>query len=202
LTDYSHAGRVIPASRLGWRVTPRFVQDFFGRIFNHPHAVLPVDALRPELQDPDQFTDAVENVAATHQRVAEHYFSDGSIADAIPPLRALLHVMRDGKWEGHGLESPELRALFDPQQAAVSAWYQARLKAKQSVEVARYRRFTEYVGRFLGRPAYAGEASRLALSERLSAARAAWRHAESESFPDSLRGTTGAEPALTTVRTR
>lgn len=202
LTDYPHDGRVIPASRLGWRVTPRFVQDFFGRIFNHPQAVLPVEALRPELQDPDQFTDAVENVAATHQRVAEHYFSDGSIQDAIPPLRALLHVMRDGHWGGHGLDSPELRGLFDPRQAMDSDWYRARLKAKQAVEVARYRRFTEYVGRFLGRPAYTGESSRLALAERLATARLAWRQAEAESFPDSLRGTIGAEPALSVARTR
>ena len=102
LTDYTHEGRPIPASRLGWRITPRFVQDFFGRIFNHPHAVLPIEALRPELQSPDEFADAVENVAATHKRVAEHYFADGSVESAIPPLRALLHVMREGSWEGLG----------------------------------------------------------------------------------------------------
>lgn len=202
LTDYTHGDRPIPASRLGWRITPRFVQDFFGRIFNHPHAVLPMEALRPELQDPDEFADAVENVAATHKRVAEHYFADGSVALAIPPLQALLYVMRDGHWEGLPLSAPKLRGLFDPAQARESDWYRARLRAKQMVEVRRYRRFTEYLARFLARPAYAEEAARLQLTERLALARAELFKAEAASFPDTQRGTTGAEPALQGPRTR
>ena len=200
LTDFDHDGRRILAGRLGWRITPRFVQDFFGRMFNHPHAVLPVLALRPELQNPIEFADAIENIVATHRRVAEHYFTDGSVADAIPPLRALLHVMRDGHFEGQGLEAPAVRELFDPAQARVSVWYQARLRAKQAVDVRRNRRFTDYFGRFLAKPAYAVEAIRLGLHERQAAARARLSQAESESYPDSLRGTIGAEPAIVAAR--
>ena len=29
---------------------------------------------------------------------AESYFADGSIQHAVPPLHALLHIMRDGVW--------------------------------------------------------------------------------------------------------
>lgn len=202
LTDYQLDGRVIPASRLGWRITPRFVQDFFGRIFNHPHAVIPIEALRPELQDPNEFADAVENVAATHKRVAEHYFADGSVAQAIPPLQALLHIMREGSWNGVGLADAKLRGLFDPVQASASDWYQARLRAKQSVEVRRYRQFAGYLERFLNRSAYTGEATRLNLTERLAQARAELKKVEADSYPDSQRGTTGAEPALQGPRTR
>ncbi len=202
IRDFNHDGRLIPASRLGWRITPRFVQDFFGRIFNHPHAVLPLEALRPELQNPDEFVDAVENIAATHKRVAEHYFSDGSIVDAIPPLRALLHVMRDGHWEGRGLADPELRQLFDGQLALQSDWYRARLEAKQAVAIRCYRQFTAYLSRFLARPAYSEEATRLRLSERLSEAHLKLREAEAADFPESLHGTIGAEPALKGPRVR
>ncbi len=202
LLDFTHNGRTIPASRLGWRITPRFVQDFFGRIFNHPHAVLPVAALRPELQNPDEFADAVENVVATHRRVAEHYFADGSVNQAIPPLQALLHVMRDGHWNGADLSAPKLRALFDPEQARRSDWYQARLRSKQAVEVRHYRRFVEYLDRFLGKPAYAEEAVRLGLMGRLGTARGLLRQAEADTYPASLHGTTGAEPALQGPRIR
>ena len=202
LTDFNHQGRRILGGRLGWRITPRFVQDFFGRMFNHPHAVLPIPALRPELQNPDEFADAIDNITATQRRVAEHYFTDGSVADAIPPLRALLHIMRDGTFEGHELESPTIRELFDPAQARVSLWYQARLRAKQAVDVRRYRRFTEYFGRFLAKPAYAPEAIRLGLYERQAAARGCLSQAEAESYPDSLRGTIGAEPAIVAARNR
>ena len=84
----------------------------------------------------------------------------------------------------------------------MSLWYQARLRAKQAVDVRRYRRFTEYFGRFLAKPAYAPEAIRLGLYERQAAARGCLSQAEAESYPDSLRGTIGAEPAIVAARNR
>src|SRR5215469_17447182 len=110
--DFEHAGRRVLASRLGYRISSSFVHAFFGRVFNHPHAVFTEEMLRPELQDPDVFADGMDNIVTTQKRVAQMYFEDGSIAQACPPLKALLHVMRDDQWEGKGLAHPDLRGLF------------------------------------------------------------------------------------------
>ena len=45
--DFEHAGKKVLASRLGWRINARFVRNFFGRVFNHPHAVFTDEMLRP-----------------------------------------------------------------------------------------------------------------------------------------------------------
>lgn len=86
----------------------------------------------PSQQDSDVFADGVANIVATHQRVAQSYFTDGSIALACPPLKALLEIMAYGKTaDGLGLESPEVRALFTRESVLASDWYAARLDAKQ-----------------------------------------------------------------------
>jgi hypothetical protein len=196
LVDFEHEGRIVPASRLGYRVTRKFVNAFFGRIFNHPDAVLTDGMLQPELQDRNEFIDAVENVAATHRRVAENYFVDGSIGQACPPLRALLHVMRDGTYEGRTLADPEIRGLFSREELLTSDWYEDRLKAKQTIEIKRWRKQVAYLEKFLARPTYAGEAARLGVRDRLSEARVRLEQVKGRDFLENLRGTIGAEPAL------
>src|SRR6185369_5110689 len=37
--DFDHDGKRVLASRLGYRITPRFVRTYFGRMFNHPNLV-------------------------------------------------------------------------------------------------------------------------------------------------------------------
>src|SRR5213075_2652973 len=37
--DFDHNGKRVLASRLGYRINERFVQAFFGRVFNHPNKV-------------------------------------------------------------------------------------------------------------------------------------------------------------------
>ena len=44
--------------------------------------------------------------------MAKLYFEDGSVESACPPIRALLHIMVNGDFEGMTLDSPELRAMF------------------------------------------------------------------------------------------
>ncbi len=196
LDDFEHAGRKVLASRLGFRITHKFVTSFFGRIFNHPHAVLTEEMLRPELQDPAEFADAVDNVVATHRRVAEHYFADGSIEEACPPLRALLHVMRDGHHEGRSLEHPELRALFDRESVLASGWYADRLKARQRIDRHRLQQAIRYGEKFAATPAYSDETERLAIRDRISAARVLLERAKHADYLRQLVGTTGAEPSL------
>jgi hypothetical protein len=196
LKDYDFAGRRILASRLGYRITHLFVNRFFGRIFNHPHAVLTQEMLQPERQDPAEFASAVDNIVATHQRVAEHYFNDGSLEAACPPLRALLHLMRDGQFEGKPAAHPDVRALFTRENLLASDWYAARLAARQKGEVRLWQRHVAYLEKFVAKSNYADEVNRLGLRGRLSSARVMLDKVRKPEHLAVLRGSLGAEPAL------
>jgi hypothetical protein len=51
------------------------------------------------------------NITTTTQKqVAQAYFEDGSVEMACPPLRALLHIMRDGHFENQSLNDPKVRS--------------------------------------------------------------------------------------------
>ncbi len=196
LHDFEHAGHKVLASRLGSRITNKFVNTFFGRVFNHPHVVLTEDMLRPELQDMDVFADGMDNVLATQKRVASLYFEDDSIGSACPPLKVLLHIMRDDHWEGKTLGDPAIRAMFTRESVLASDWYRARLEAKQRVDRRLCERHADYLEKFLKNPNYSAEADRLGLRARLDGA---WRNLRAVSDPayvDSLVGHTGAEPAV------
>jgi len=196
LQDFDHAGRKILASRLGSRITNKFVNTFFGRVFNHPHVVLTDDMLRPELQDMEIFVEGMDNVLATQRRVASLYFEDGSIEWACPPLKVLLHIMRDDQWQGKTLEDPEIRAMFTRESVLASDWYRARLEAKQRVDLRLWERHADYLERFLKNPNYSSEADRLGLRGRLDYACGMLREVREPSYVESLRGTTGAESAV------
>ena len=96
LSDFEHDGRRVAASRLGYRMTDRLATKYFGRIFLHPDVVFTPEMLRPELQDVGIFAESIATIVTTHERVARAYFQDGTIALAVPPLRALLEIMADG----------------------------------------------------------------------------------------------------------
>ncbi len=192
--DFDHAGKRVLASRLGYRITARFTRLFFGRIFNHPHAVFTEEMLRPELQDLAVFVEGMENIVATQRRVAGLYFEDGSIEQACPPLRALLHLMRDDTWEGKGLDAPEVRRLFTREAVCGSEWYAARLRAKQEVDLGLWRRHVDYLERFLKSSSHADEAARLGLPQALTRARQHLEEVQAPAYLASLQGTLGAEP--------
>ena len=192
--DFEHAGKKVLASRLGWRINARFVHAFFGRVFNHPHAVFTEAMLKPELQDNGIFADGMDNIIATQRRVAKMYFDDGSIAQACPPLKALLHIMLHDQFEGKGLEHPEIRNLFTRESLLASAWYAARLAAKQKIDRTLWKRHVEYLNAFLRRPNYTDVAESMGIAERLSAARKTLEAVESVDYPKKLTGTLGAEP--------
>ena len=192
--DFEHNGKKVLASRLGWRINARFVHAFFGRVFNHPHAVFTEAMLKPELQSQDIFADGMDNIIATQKRVAKMYFADGSIAQACPPLKALLHIMLNDKCDGKGLEDGEFRKLFTRENLLASDWYAARLAAKQKIDRALWRRHVECLNQFLRRPNYTDVAENLHIAERLTAARKMLEVVESADYPQKLTGTLGAEP--------
>jgi hypothetical protein len=194
LEDFTHGGKTIPASRLGYRINIRFVHAFFGRVFNHPHAVFTPEMLKPELQDMDIFADGMENIVATQKRVAKMYFDDGSIKQACPPLQALLHFMLNDTWEGKNLDSPEFRNLFTREALLASDWYAARLSAKQKVDQRLWKRHVDYLNHFLRKPSHEDVSENLKIGERLTRARRMLEQVEAPDYLQSLRGTMGAEP--------
>ena len=50
---------------------------------------------------------------------------------ACPPLKALLHIMAHGSYEGIGIDDPRFRKLFDRETVLASDWYEERLRMKQ-----------------------------------------------------------------------
>jgi len=192
--DFEHGGNKVLASRLGYRINARFVRNFFGRVFNHPHAVFTEEMLKPELQSLETFVDGLDNIVATQKRVAKMYFDDGSVKQACPPLQALLHIMLHDTWDGKGLDHPEVRGLFTRDHLLSSDWYAARLQAKQTVDRNLWRRHVDYLDRFLKRAGYVEEAERLGIAGRMARARKTLEEVESPSYLERLRGTLGAEP--------
>ena len=110
--DFDFSGRTILASRLGYRITPLFVDRFLGRLFETPDAVFTEEMLRPEKQSLELFAAGVDAIVEAQRRVALNYFEDGSVEAACPPLKALLHIMAHGEFEGMGLDDPRLSRIF------------------------------------------------------------------------------------------
>lgn len=194
--DFEVNGQRVLASRLGWRITGRFVRHYFGRVFNYPHSVFTDEMLRPELQDAAVFADGMENIVSTARGVAEHYFADGGVELACPPLRALLHIMRDGQHEGRDLNHLEIRALFTRDALLASDWYADRLKAKQTAEVKFWQKRVKNLEAFLARANTSGVSSQLNIRERLDSAWAELRCASTPEHLAALRGTLGLQPKL------
>lgn len=192
--DFEHNGKTVLASRLGYRITEHFVFTFFGRMFNHPDAVFTEAMLRPELQDMDVFADGMDNIVSTQKRIAQSYFDDGSVAMACPPLRALLHIMRDDHFENKRLDDPEIRALFTRENMLASDWYAERLAAKQSLDVARWDRHEKYLEKFLAKSSHADEAVRLGIQERRAHAQEVLTFVSSPAYLEHLQGTIGVQP--------
>lgn len=194
IQDFEFEGKNVLASRLGYRITERFVHTYFGRVFDNPAAVFTEELLRPETQDLAVFADGVNNITEAQHASALLYFEDGSVQDACPPLRALLHIMAHGHYEGKDLSSPEVRALFTRDALLRSDWYKARLLMKQEREVALWTRHVAYLQQFLARPGYEGEAARLGIADRLDGARVELERVAGAAYLTELFGGTGADP--------
>ena len=72
------------------------------------------------------FAAGVDAIVEAQTRVALNYFEDGSVEAACPPLKALLHIMAHGQYEGKGVEDPAVRRLFTREYLLESDWYAER----------------------------------------------------------------------------
>jgi hypothetical protein len=195
LEDFEHGGATVAASRLGYRMTDKFVAKYFGRIFLHPHAVFTAEMLRPELQDAGIYADSIATIVATHERVARAYIDDGTISMAIPPLRALLQIMAHGVTdEGWTLHSPEFREMFTHESVLAADWYAQRLDAKQAAALERAEAGLAAIEKFVSTPGNEEPSARLAMPARVEAARAEVQRLASQVFREQLVGTVGRTP--------
>ena len=192
--DFEYEGRKILASRIGYRITAKFARIFFGRVFNNPTSVLNEEMLKPELQDMATFVEGMETIVAAHKEVAENYFADGSVEDACPPLKALLHIMRNGEYEGEGIDSPKIRELFTRESMLASDWYAERLQSQQTHDITMWKKHVEYLEHFLQRETHTGVAKRLKVESRLTAAKETLQNVSSKKYTETLVGTLGRQP--------
>jgi hypothetical protein len=194
LKDFEYHGQHIPASRLGYRITYHFVRTFFGRLFDNPAKVFDEAMLKPETQDMASFADGVLNIAQAQEGVAKMYFEDGSVAQACPPLRALLHIMAHGQYEGKDASHPDFRVMFTRDYMINSDWYQQRLRTKQERDLALWRRHVNYLTDF-SRQAHQREVQeQLDITRRLAAAEKELARVSSDGYLATLAGTLGADP--------
>jgi len=179
--DFCIDGRTVLASRLGYRITELFADHFLGRIFETPDAVFTAEMLQPEKQDIAQFAAGVDAIVETQTRVALQYFEDGSVDAACPPLRALLHIMAHGSYEGLGVDASQFRGLFARDAMLQSDWYRERLTVKQQRDIALWTRHVAAV-----------EAA--GLDDRLKQAQAQLARVREPAYLLELEGTIGADP--------
>lgn len=187
-------GKPVLASRLGYRVTRKFVGHFFGRVFDNPTKVFTDDMLHPELQDQAAFEDGIRNITEAQQRVAMEYFDGGAIEEACPPLKALLHIMAHGQYEGKDVNHPDIRALFTQDAVLNSAWYRRRLETRQQRDIARWTAHVKRLNTALAGGLDPHDAAALNLTDRHTAAQAELEKVTAPDYLNTLVGTLGADP--------
>jgi hypothetical protein len=200
LCDFEHAGRRVLASRLGYRVTAKFVRTFLGRIFDHPDRVFDQTFLRPETQDLEAFVDGVHNITEAQERVALQAFEDGSIDDACPPLRALLSIMAHGQFEGKDAHHPDIRRLFTREALEASDWYHERLATRKRSDERLWRRHVGALDAWLAENDRAASPLMALMRRRRALAAAQLDRVSAPAYLDSLRGTLGTDPSLESHR--
>lgn len=154
--------------------------------------------LKPELQGREDYLDGIRNITQTQKSVALSYFEDGGIDLAIPPLKALLHIMAHGHFEGKTIHDPEVRGLFDREVVLASDWYRERLVAKKDLRIRVINQHIVCLEDFLEKKNYEKEAERLNLADRLVQTIAALETlvGDEESYIESIRGTIGLDPSI------
>ena len=181
------------ASRLGYRITASFVDRFLGRIFEMPGSVFTEEMLRPEKQDLADFAAGVNAIVAAQRTVALEYFEDGSIEAACPPIKALLHIMAYGEYEGKRADDPRIRGMFTRESLLASDWYRDRLRLQQTLDTELWTNHRNAIEDFVagGLPA-----PQIDLQSRLAMAIKHLRYVKSDAYLRELVGTIGADPSL------
>ena len=132
-------GRTVLASRLGYRITALSSIVPGTHFRNTGRGVSGRDAAAGAA-GPGQFAAGVDAIVETQTRVAQEYFEDGSVEAACPPLRALLHIMAHGSYEGRASTIRSCAAMFTRESPARQRVVSRALRVKQERDVALWTR--------------------------------------------------------------
>jgi hypothetical protein len=191
IEDFVYKGITVPASILGYRMTNTFCHKYLGKIFDEPQAVFNEEILKPEIQNLEAFVDGVLNIVNGHKKAASDYFEDGSIEEAIPPIKAILNIMAFGTYEGYKVEDSFIRDMFNKETILKSDWYLARLKNKQMVDIDLLQKKIENIQSFIKIPINKSLIQEFSYNERLEAAKKLLKYYISDAYLKSLIGTIG-----------
>ncbi|MCA9147703.1 MAG: hypothetical protein KDA92_00320 [Planctomycetales bacterium] len=192
----THNGKALATSRLGYRITEKFIMAFFGRIFSDPTSLFTEEMLRPERQSLDEFADGIHNICETQQRIAKLYFDDNTVELACPPLRALLHIMAHGNYDGKTELDPEIRAMFTRDALLKSDWYAQRLKTQQQVDIALWKRHVASLKSYLSSESHSDHREQRLISSRLELAQQKLKEVQHPSYLEFIHGSIGTDPAV------
>jgi hypothetical protein len=196
LDDFEEGGETVLASRLGYRITDRFISQYFGRIFDNPSYVFDEKILKPETQDREAYIDGIKYICHAHKTVAQTYLEDGTYEDLCPPLKVLIHVMAEGKWNGKSINDPTVRSMFTREATLSSDWYKARLKERQRVEKKLMQRHLMALDEIINDSTRSRTVERMNLTQRRVWVTKQLEEIESESYLEQLIGTTGTQPEM------
>jgi hypothetical protein len=194
--DFDHNGATVLGSRLGYRLTPAFVNEYLGKIFEAPNTVFEEDMLKPELQSMEEFIDGINNIVETHQKIAQRYLDDGSAEGFVPPLKALIHIMATGSYEGKSINDPEIRGMFTRKAVLESDWYKERLKIKQQRKADCCRSHIAYMKEFISKEHNTREVEALDCLNCLKSVEDRLAYVETDEFIQDSIGTIGADPIV------
>lgn len=193
MEDFTHNGKKVEASLLGYRITEKFVNHYMARIFSRPDAVFNNEMLRPETQDMDAFVASIDNLFITQRRVAEGFKKDGTYERLCPPLKALVDVMVDGNYKGMDRSHPAFRALFDRETILSSDWYKERLVEKQKRDIAYWQKIIAYLKENKASNRSEAINKTFDLNVKIADAEASLKHVSASDYLTELKGTLGAD---------
>ena len=193
INDFTYGGKLVRASVLGYRITDKFVVNYYGRVFENPNVVFTDEMLKPELQSMDEYVDGVNNIVENQKRVAMMYFNDGSVNAAVEPLKALLHIMVYGEYKGMTLLSDEFRAMFTRENMMESDWYKERLRNKHVNDIALWQKHQNYLLNFLNRATNLDEEKQQEIKDKLQIVSEQLAFVRSQEYYNMLVGTIGKD---------
>ncbi len=193
IEDFEYKGEKILASRLGYRINEAFAFKYLGRVFEEPMSIFSEEVLRPEKQSLEDFVDGIKNICEAQKKVALYYFEDNSVNAAIPPLKALLHIMAHGHYKGKDISDKDVRKLFKRDYVLNSSWYKKRLHNKQQKDIALWQSHVKYIETFMADEINEPIIEELNLSQKLEKAKAELEKVSKPEYLNSLQGTIGID---------
>jgi len=183
---------------LGYRSTKKFWLHMGGRVFNAPDAIFLEDMLKVEQQSLEIFEESLKNIRETQKAFAQRFFDDGTIELASEPVRALLHIMRDGSYSSNGKvidrHSQEFRDMFTYDYLLQSDWYKERIVAQQKREIDHWNKRALALREFISRKTQSNTFSNgdeEKYRSRLAEVERNLKTAQADEFREALIGTIG-----------